>query len=313
MKAVVYESYGSPDVLRLVDVATPIPQHDEVRVKIVATTVTAGDTILRSLRTRGPRWKRPLARVRCGVRKPRRPILGMEIAGVIDAVGRDVTRFRVGDAVLASTFSVHFGGYAEYKCFPQDGMILKKPAAIPFEQAAAIPDAGTTAIRCLRKGGIKRGQSVLIYGASGAVGTYAVQIAKHLGAEVTGVCSAANTELVRSLGAAHVLDYTQPGFALPERAFNVVFDAVGKLRPALAKQALKHGGTYLNVLTDSDGPERLEELDAIVDLIEAGAVHPVIDRCYPLEQISEAHRYVDSGRKKGSVVVTVSSIPPTPD
>ncbi|MBK9125858.1 MAG: NAD(P)-dependent alcohol dehydrogenase [Chloroflexi bacterium] len=306
MRAVVYESYGSPDVLRLAEVATPAPRQDEVRVKIVTTTVTIGDTVMRSLRIPGPRLQRLFARAYLGIRKPKRPVLGMEVAGVIDAVGRDVTRFKVSDAVLASTFGVNFGGYAEYKCFPQDGIILKKPAKISFEQAAAIPGAGMTALRCLRKGSIKPGQSVLIYGASGAVGTYAVQIAKHFGATVTGVCSTANLDLVRSLGAETVIDYTQPGFALPERAFNVVFDAVDKLQPALAKRALKHGGTYLNVLTDSDGPERLEELDAIVDLVEAGAVRPVIDRCYPLEQIVEAHRYVDTGRKKGNVVITVS-------
>lgn len=306
MKAVVYEEFGPPEVLRLVEVEKPAPGDDELLVRIHATTVTIGDTIMRSLRIPGPLWQRFFARIFLGLGKPRRPTLGMELAGEVEAVGKRVTRFRQGDQVFASTLGVNFGGYAEYKCLPEDGMVVIKPANCTCEEAAALTGAGMTALRCLRKAHIREGQSVLIYGASGAVGTCAVQLSRrHFGADVTGVCSAANLELVRSLGASRVIDYTQEDFTQTGETYDVVFDAVGKLSPARGKKALKKMGVYLNVLTDSGSGEKKEDLLNIKELVEAGKIKPVIDRRYSLEQIVEAHRYVDQGHKKGNVIITV--------
>jgi NADPH:quinone reductase-like Zn-dependent oxidoreductase len=233
----------------------------------------------------------------------------MELAGEIEAVGKGVKRFQKGDQVFASTVGVALGGYAEYKCFSEDGMIAKKPANLSYEEAATLPGGAMTALRCLQKGGVRSGQKVLIYGASGAVGTYAVQIAKHLGAEVTGVCSTANLELVRSLGADQVLDYTQEGFTLSAGTYDVVFDAVGKLDSSCGKKALNRAGTYLNVLTSSGSGERSEDLLFVKELAENGKIRPVIDRRYSLEQIVEAHRYVDQGHKKGNVAIMVTDGP----
>jgi NADPH:quinone reductase-like Zn-dependent oxidoreductase len=255
-----------------------------------------------------PRGMWLAARVYLGLRKPRRPVLGMELAGEIEAVGAHVTRFKVGDPVFASTFEVSFGGHAEYKCMPEDGLIAIKPANLTFEEAAAAVGAGMTALRCLERGRIRPGQKVLVYGASGAVGTSAVQLAsRQLGAEVTGVCSAANLDLVKSLGAVRVIDYTRDDFTRDGPVYDVVFDAVAKVSPAHAKKALKKTGTYLNVHKHSHASGKLgsAELIALKELLEAGTLKPVIDRVYPLERIVEAHRYVDAGHKKGNVVITV--------
>jgi NADPH:quinone reductase-like Zn-dependent oxidoreductase len=306
MKAMVYTQYGPPEVLQLKEMAKPAPRDNEVLVKIRATTVTIGDTIMRSLKIPGPRWQRFFARLYLGIRKPKRTILGMELAGDIEAVGQNVTRFKVGDPVFASTFGVNFGGYAEYKCLPEDGMLALKPANITYEEAATLPGGGMTALRCLRKANIQREQKLLIYGASGAVGTNAVQLAKHhFCAEVTGVCSTANLELVKSLGANQVIDYTQEDFTQSGETYDVIFDAVGKLSSAHGKKALKKTGIYLNVLRDSGSGEKREELIYLKELIEVGKIEAVIDRCYPFEQIPEAHRYVDQGHKKGNVVITM--------
>ncbi len=309
MKAVVYTEYGPPEVLHLQEIEKPAPKDRQVLVKIHATTVTIGDTIMRSLNLPISGWQRLVARIYLGIRRPKRPILGMELAGEVASIGDKVTRFKPGDPVFASTSAVNFGGYAEYKCLPEHGVLALKPANLTYAEAAAVPGAGMTAWHCLQKGNIRSGQKVLIYGASGAVGTFAVQIAsRHLGANVTGVCSGANLELVKSLGAAKVMDYTRQDFTSSGETYDVVFDAVGKLSPAQGKKALKPGGVYLNVHADSDGGDKLENLLLLKELIEAGKLKPAIDQMYPLEEIVEAHRYVERGHKKGNVVITVGTI-----
>jgi NADPH:quinone reductase-like Zn-dependent oxidoreductase len=306
MKAILYTKYGPSEVLRLADIPRPTPREREVLVKIHATTVTIGDTIMRSLNIPVPGWQKIMARLYLGWSKPKRPILGMELAGEVESVGKNVTRFKPGDEVFASTFAVGFGGYAEYKCFPENGVLALKPNNLTFEEAAAAPGAGMTALVCLKKGKIRPGQKVLVYGASGAVGTNAVQlISRHFGANVTGVCSTSNLELVKSLGASQVIDYTRQNFSQSGPIYDVVFDAVGKLSPAQGKKALKPGGIYLNVHTDSDGGNKRANLLLLKEIIEAGHLTPTIDRVYPFEQIVEAHRYVEQGHKKGNVVIQV--------
>lgn len=307
MKAVVYTRYGPPEVLQIAEIAKPIPKDNEVLIKVHATTVTVGDTRMRSFTV--PRGQWLPARLYLGVRKPKRAILGMELAGEVEAVGKRVTRFQVGAAVFASTFEVGFGGYAEYKCLPENGMLAIKPANLSFAEAAASVGGGMTALRCIEQGRLQPGQKVLIYGASGAVGTNAVQIAsRHLGAEVTGVCSTANLDLVRSLGAVWVIDYTRDDFTRDGPIYDVVFDAVAKVAPAHARKALKTTGVYLNVHKDSDASAKVRNAELLVlkELIEAGKLRPVVDRVYPLAQIVEAHRYVDQGHKRGNVVITVA-------
>jgi NADPH:quinone reductase-like Zn-dependent oxidoreductase len=307
MKAIVYTQYGPPEVLQLVEVPKPTPRDHEVLVKVHATTVTIGDTIMRSFKLPNiTGWQKFMARLILGWHKPRRHILGMELAGEIEAVGQKVTRFKPGDAVFASTYDVNFGGHAEYKCLPESGVIAIKPTNLTYEEAAAIPGGGQTAWHCLQKGKIQPGQKILVYGASGAVGTFAVQLASHhFGANVTGVCSGANVDLVKSLGASQVIDYTCQDFTQSGEAYDVIFDAVGKLSLAQCKKALKTGGVYINVHADSNGGEKVEYMLILKKMIEAGKIRPVIDRVYPFDQIVEAHRYVEQGHKKGNVAITM--------
>jgi NADPH:quinone reductase-like Zn-dependent oxidoreductase len=307
MKAVVCTSYGPPEVLELREVKKPAPKKDEILVKIHATTVHVGDARIRRFDVPGPGWQRLAARLYLGFKRPRNAILGMDLAGEVEAVGADVKRFRPGDQVFASTTSTGFGAYAEYACIPEDSNVALKPANLTFAEAAPIPSGGLTALCVLRQADIQPGQNVLIYGASGSVGTFAVQLARHFGAQVTGVCSTANLEMVRSIGAGAVVDYTQEDFTASGERYDVVFDAVDKLAPEQGQKALKTGGVYLNVDKSSDKCHlTAEELVYLKELAEAGKLKAVIDRQYPLEQIVEAHRYVDKGHKKGNVVITVS-------
>jgi NADPH:quinone reductase-like Zn-dependent oxidoreductase len=326
MKAIVYTEYGAADVLHLQDVEKPTPEDNEVLIKVHATSVTAGDCNARGF-VFVPQGFGFLARLMFGMRKPRQPILGVELAGEIVEVGKDVRQFKKGDQVFG--VSVRYGAYAEYICMAEDARLATKPANLTYAEAASIPFGATTALYFLRdKAKIQPGQKVLIIGASGCTGAYAVQLAKTYGAEVTGVCSTRNLELVKSLGADKVIDYTQEDFTQNGELYDVIFDMVpGRSSFARYKGSLKPIGLYLagaggvkemaqTVWTGITGgkkviagmaPDRVEDLVFLKGLLEAGKVKPVIDRYYPLEQTAEAHRYTDTGRKRGSVVITVAS------
>ncbi len=309
MKAIICTKYGPPELLRVEEIQKPFPRDNEVLVKVHATTVHIGDSKIRRLKPGlGPVkdfFFKPIMRIMLGFRGPRMKILGMELAGDIESVGKDVKQFKPGDPVFAAT-GRGMGAYAEYKCIPEKGVMAHKPINMSYGEAAAVPNGCLTALLILRKARIQPGQKVLIYGASGSVGTFAVQLAIYFGAEVTGVCSTTNLEMVKSLGARNIIDYTKADFTRNAETYDVIFDAVGKVPPALAKKSLKDSGHYLNVLTTSNSIKFMtEDLIYLKDLIEAGNLKSVMDRSYPLEEIVEAHKYVDQGHKKGNVAITV--------
>lgn len=296
MKAVVYTKYGSPEVLRFKDVQIPIPKASEVLIKIHATTVAAADVRMRKADPF-------LARIFNGLFSPKRvQTLGFELAGEVVETGASVIRFRKGDMVFA-TSGFKFGAYAEYICMPENGAIAAKPAGISFEEAAAVPVGSITALHFLKeKAKIQSGQNVLIYGASGSVGTYAIQLAKYFGAHVTAVCGTSNTELAKSLLADNVIDYTKEDFAQTGKQYDIIFDAVGKITAAQRRKALAPNGKFVSV-RKGDGMRAAKNIGFLAELIGAGKLSPVIDRVYPFEQIVDAHSYVEKGHKKGNVVI----------
>lgn len=322
MKAIVATKYGSPDVLEVTNVEKPVPQNNEILVKVYATTVTAGDARVRSFNVPRSLWLP--ARLTLGLTKPKKSIPGMVLAGKVEAVGADVKEYLVGDAVYAYDIT-QLSTYAEYACVPANSALALKPSTLTYEEVAALPFGGVTALYFLKKGNIQSGQQVLVYGASGSVGTFAIQIAKHFGAEVTGVCSTSNIELVKSLGADDVIDYTREDFTRNGKTYDIIFDTVGKTSLADSLNSLKTDGSYLQAVSapavliqmqiasmrtgktligGTANPTK-DDLDYLNMLVEGGKIKPVIDRCYPLEQMVEAHRYVDTGHKKGDVVITV--------
>lgn len=323
MNAIVYERYGPPDVLEPRQLAKPSPKDNEVLIRIRATTVTSGDRRVRSLDM--PAGFGLISRLVFGVFKPRQPILGTELAGEIESVGKNVRKFKVGDRVFAIT-GARMGCYAQYRCLPEDAALAPTPANLSDEEAAALCFGGTTALSFFRLGKLQRGEKVLVNGASGAVGTAAVQLGRHFGAEVTGVCSTANAALVKSLGASRVIDYTKEDFTQDRETYDVIVDTVGTAPFSRCKHALKENGRFLMVLGGLPemlqipwvsmtsrrkivaGPasESAEDVRFLAQLAAAGEYRPVIDRRYPLEQIVEAHRYVDTGRKRGNVVITLT-------
>jgi len=319
VRAVVQDSYGAPDVQRLADVERPAPEADEVLVKIHATTVTRTDCGIRA----GEPF---LIRLFFGLRRPKQPILGTELAGVVETVGAAVKEFSVGDRVFGSTSAFRTGTHAEFVCLKESAPLAQMPAGMTFEQAAPLTDGAVLALMCLEAADLRKGQKILVYGASGSIGTAGVQLAKYFDADVTAVCNTKNVELVRSLGADRVIDYTQEDFTKNGQTYDVIFDAVGKHSYRRCKGSLSRGGVYvatdgfknlfLALWTSHLGDKKVlfpipphytkENVLLLKELVEAGRFRPVIDRCYPLDDVVEATRYVETQQKTGNVVLTVS-------
>ncbi len=324
MKAIVCTKYGPPEVLQLREVEKPTPRDNEVLIRVHAATVTKGDCELRSLKL--PLLWKLFLRIGFGIRAPRKKILGQELAGEIESVGETVTMFKKGDQIFANT-GLHLGAYAEYDCLPEKGLIATKPSNMSYEEAAAVPVGGLHALQYLRKANIQSGQKVLINGAGGSIGTVAVQLAKYYGAEVTGVDSTGKLDMLRSIGADHAIDYTREDFTENGEKYDVIFDTVGKSSHFRGIRSLKEKGFYLlgnpelsqmirapwtsrkgnkRVISRME-PYRTEDLIFLRELIEDGKVRSVIDRRYPLEETAEAHRYVDTGQKRGNVAITIGT------
>lgn len=331
MKAIVYTQYGPPEVLQLKEVEKPTPKDNEILIKVYATTVGYGDITARNFREISPReFNMPMplwlpSRLAFGLRKPRVNILGADFAGEIEAAGKDVTRFEAGDSVFGY-LGMKMGANAEYLCMPEDGTVALKPINMTYEEAAAVPYGAIMALSLLRRMKIQNGQKVLINGASGGIGSAAVQLAKHYGAEVTGVCSTPRVDYVKSLGADHVIDYTQEDFTKNGQTYDLIFDILGRSSFSRCKNSLTENGRYLlasfkmrplfqmlrtslvgrKKVVCALATEKQEDLITIKELVEAGEIKSVIDRCFPLEQTAEAHRYLEAGHKKGHIVITVA-------
>ncbi|AJA17480.1 TPA: NAD(P)-dependent alcohol dehydrogenase [Bacillus thuringiensis] len=299
MKAIICTKYGPPNVLQLQNVEKPKPKKNEVLVKIHATSVSTGDCRIRGFNSPLLFWI-PM-RIILGFRKPRKPILGVELSGEIEDIGTDVTQFKKGDQVFALT-ELNLGGYAEYTCVHESGLIALKPTNVTYEEAAVIPFGGTSALHFLRKGQIKKEQRVLIYGASGSVGTAAIQLAKYFGATVTAICSSSNFDLVTTLGADNVIDYMKEDFTKRGEHYDIIFDAVGKYKKSLCTDALMPNGKYVSV-NGMMAKVSKEDMNLLKQLAETEKLKPVIDRTYRLEEIAEAHIYVEKGHKKGNVSI----------
>lgn len=321
MKAIVCTKYGPPEVLQLKEVEKPVPKENEILIKMHASTVTAGDVRVRRFDVPVLFWL-PI-RLALGLMRPKQPVLGVEYAGEVEAIGTKITKFKKGDRIFGSTPWMKFGCYAEYIVQPEDGIISKIPEKLHFEEVAPMPFMGIGALYFIRKANLQKGQKILIYGASGAVGTYAVQLAKYFGAKVTGVCSTTNMELIKSLGADKVIDYTREDFSESGEQFDVFFDAVGKCPFSKAIKSVKKDGKYItaerglsetiqgifaNKFTNKrviagTANAKIEDLIFLKELLISGKLKTVIDKTYPVEDIIKAHRYVDKGHKKGNVVL----------
>ncbi|WP_206911966.1 hypothetical protein IGL98_002707 [Enterococcus sp. DIV0840] len=298
MKAIICTGYGTPDVLKFQDIKKPIAKNNQILIKIHATTATSGDCVVRGAKKYGP-----IMKIMFGLNRPRQPILGAELSGVIEAVGENVTKFKVGDSVFALT-GMKFGGYAEYICLSENSILSLIPKNANFEEAASLAFGGTTALHFLRKAAIAPNQKILIYGASGSVGTAAVQLAAYFGADVTGICSTQNIALVRSLGAATTIDYTTDDFKTLNETYDIVFDAVGKLNKTTAKQLTRQNGQFISV-AQGLVKELMEDMFLLKELFEKEKFKATIDRTYPLANAAQAHKYVEIGHKKGNVVLNV--------
>lgn len=304
MKAAVYTKYGPPEVLKVTEVEKPRPKDNEILVKIEAATVTSGDVRLRGSDFPPLFWLP--ARLIFGLFRPKKQILGHELSGTVETIGSKVTRFKVGDAVLGTTTMLRWGAHAEYICLPEtwkQGVVIHKPDGLSFKEAAVLPVGSMAAMFLLKKGGLKKGTDVLIYGASGSVGSYALQIAKAYGAKVTTVSSGSNFGMLQSLGADAMLDYKKEDFTAGDKTFDIIFDAVGKTSKSKAKKVLKPNGSFISVKTIT--AEKTEQLQEVVDLTLAGKIKPFIDKEFSLNAIIDAHRYVETGRKRGNITITM--------